>query len=267
MPTAFVTGASRGIGRSIAEGLAENGWDLGLVATNPETLAVVADGFRARMGVVVATAVADVASYQSVASAVQALMDEVGVPELLVNNAGRIDSEVPVWEADPAELRSVVEVNLLGTLYLERAVLPRMVEAEAVGRIINLVSGAGARSWDVASAYTTSKAGQLRNVGDLADLGDRYGIRAFGVAPGVVRTDMTAGMQAHRNREEYTPVEETVALINAIARGELDAWSGAYLRAGTDTVEGLRAAASIRESNPGARLFGVAPWGMDDPLN
>ncbi len=267
MPTAFVTGASRGIGRSIAEGLAEAGWDLGLIATNPETLAEAAEEIRAHTGVVVATAVADVANYVSVESAVHALMDEVGVPELLVNNAGRIDNEVPVWEADPAQLRSVVDVNLLGTLYLERAVLPRMVEAEAMGRVINLVSGAGARSWGVAAAYTTSKAAQLRNVGDLADLGDRYGIRAFGVAPGVVRTDMTAGMQAHRTREEYTPVEETVALVNAIARGELDAWSGAYLRAGTDTVASLRGAASVRESNPGARLFGVTPWGEDDPLN
>ena len=270
--TAFVTGASRGIGRAIALGLAESGWNLGIIATDEGALAELAAEIHSSTGSRVSVAAADVGDYRAVSTAVTSLIAEVGVPQLLVNNAGRIDTEVPVWEADPSQLRAVVETNLLGTLYVERAVLSAVLDhnlgdsSGVRGRVVNLVSGAGANSWGVASAYTTSKAAQLRNVGDVDEAGASLGIRAFGVAPGVVRTDMTTSMAAHAGREEFTPVEATVELVCAIGRGELDAWSGRYLRAGTDTADSLTAVAGVLDANPEARRFAVVPWGDKDPL-
>ncbi len=264
MSTAIVTGASRGIGRAIAYRLAELGWDLGLIATDPQRLSDVASAIGARADVKVALEPIDVGNYNQVSGAVERIVAAVGTPSLLINNAGRIDAEVPVWEADPDQLAAVVSTNLLGTLFMERAVLPHMVAAEG-GRVINLVSGAGARSWGLAPAYTTSKAAQLRNVGDVSEVGEGVGILAFGLAPGVVRTDMTAGMDLHAGRTDYTPVSATLDLVKAIAAGSLDAWSGAYLRADIDTPESLVSAA-VHSKNEDARHFGVFPWGEGDRL-
>lgn len=263
MNTAIVTGASRGIGRDIALRLGKSGWNLGLIATNGELLEEVADQIRAGSGGKVALETLDVGNFTQVEEGTRRLVEAVGRPSLLINNAGRVDAEVPIWEADPTQLQSVVATNVLGSLYVERAVLPHMIEGGG-GRVINLVSGAGARSWGMAPAYTVSKAGQLRNVGDLALVGADVGIRAFGIAPGVVATDMTAGMDAHVGRTDYTPVTATLDLIDAIAEGRLDAWSGTYLRADVDTPDSLVRAS--RRRGPNARMFGVYPWGEDDPL-
>lgn len=264
MSTAFITGASRGIGRSIALALAENGWDIGILATSRDRLEKVAGEARSIGGGRVALAQCDVRQYDQVEEAVESLVGELGAPCLLVNNAGRIDTEVPVWQAVPEELAAVVETNVLGTLYLERAVIPHMLTDG--GRVVNLVSGAGANSWGLATAYTASKAAQLRNVGDVTAAGAESGILAFGVAPGVVRTDMVAGMELHANRTEFTPVEATTELVDAIGKGLLDAWAGRYLRAGTDTAESLIAAEAALEGAPAAREFVVLPWGETDPL-
>lgn len=263
MSTAIVTGASRGIGRQIAHRLGELGWNLGLIATDERLLREAASSIGARADVQIVLEPIDVGDYGQASGAVERIVAAVGTPSLLVNNAGRIDAEVPVWEADPAQLAAVVSTNVLGSLFMERAVLPHMVAAGR-GRVINLVSGAGARSWGLAPAYTTSKAAQLRNIGDLAEVGEGVGIYAFGLAPGVVRTDMTAGMDLHEGRSEYTPVSATLDLVEAIAAGSLDAWSGAYLRADVDTPESLTSAAQAK--NEHARHFGVFPWGEGDPL-
>lgn len=263
MKTAIITGASRGIGRDIALRLGNGGWNLGLIATNGQLLEEVAEEIREASGVMVALEVLNVGNFGEVQRGAERLVAALGAPSLLINNAGRVDAEVPVWEADPAQLESVVVTNVLGSLFMEKAVLPHMIDGGG-GRVINLVSGAGARSWGLAPAYTVSKAGQLRNVGDLALVGPEVGIYAFGLAPGVVATDMTAGMDAHVGRTDYTPVSATLDLVEAIADGRLDAWSGTYLRADVDTPDSLVMAS--RRSVPNARRFGVFPWGEGDPL-
>ena len=127
--TALVTGASRGIGRAIAEGLAEAGLDVGLVARDESKLEAVADGVRShgRTAVVVS---ADVTAPDAVASAVKAVADGLGSIDLLVNNAGRIDREVPIWEADPEEWWQIVETNVRGPfLFAGYAERPDLTEA------------------------------------------------------------------------------------------------------------------------------------------
>ena len=133
------------------------------------------------------------------------------------------------------------------------------------GRVINLNSGSGTRADDLQSAYHASKTALARITGGLHLAGSERGIRAFDLAPGVVRTDMTEAMPQHRGRTEWTEPADVVTLALALASGELDAWSGRMVRAGTDTVESLRSAAAAGLSEQ-ARTIGLLPYGEDDPL-
>ena len=258
--TALVTGASRGIGRSLALGLAQAGIEVALIARDGEALMEVVNEITALGGRAVA-ARADVTDSRAVAQAVTHVQRSLGPIDLLVNNAGRIDAEVPLWEADVNQWSAVVETNLLGSFHVSRAVLASMVERGA-GRSIDIVSGAGARDWNVASAYTASKAALIRTVGHVHEAGFSLGLRSFAIAPGTVETSMSTSMQLHSGRRAFTPVERTIEMVAAIAAGELDEWSGCYLRVTHDSPQSLRA-----QGSPGAlgRRFGVLPWGPDDP--
>ncbi|HYN29060.1 MAG TPA: SDR family oxidoreductase [Dermatophilaceae bacterium] len=131
--------------------------------------------------------------------------------------------------------------------------------------MVNLSSGAALRPALEASAYNLSKTALNRLTGSTHLAGAAHGIRAFDLAPGVVRTDLTASMRAHEGRTEWTDPADVVALVLALASGELDAWSGRHVRAGVDTPESLRAkaAAGLGERD---RTVGLVPWGEDDSL-
>lgn len=271
---AIVTGASRGIGRAVALSLARAGAPVGLIARDAGLLGEVAGEIAALGGRAIFKAV-DITDTEATGIAAEALARELaalGTPvSLLVNAAGRIDSEVALWEADPAEWREIIETNLIGSFNVSNAVIPRMLDAvnPAEGdfcRVVELASGLGAKDWAKSSAYTSSKAGQIRIVGHLHEAGYELGLRAFALAPGAVRTDMTASMELHASRTEFTPVELTENLVLAIHRGEVDAWSGKYLRASDDTPEAL--ASYEREQgapSEGVRRLTITPWGSDDP--
>ncbi|WP_313663632.1 SDR family oxidoreductase [Cellulosimicrobium cellulans] len=272
--TALVTGASRGIGRAIAVGLAAAGLDVALLARDADRLAGVADEIAALDGSGAGRAVVvtvDVTDAAAVAAAVGEAEAALGSVDLLVNNAGRVDAEVPLWEADPDEWWAIVETNVRGPFLLARAVVPGML-ARGGGRVVDLNSGAGSHDMDGASAYNASKTALLRLGANLHRSGHARGLRTFEVSPGVVQTDMTASMAMHEGRTEWTPVERTVEMVVAIARGELDAFSGAFVRVTHDSPESLRGAADEAarrgDSLPGpdARRLRVTRWGADDPM-
>ena len=104
-----------------------------------------------------------------------------------------------------------------------------------------------------------------RITGGLHLAGFDQGLRAFDLATGVVRTDMTESMVMHRGRTEWTSPGEVTELLLAIAAGDLDAWSGRLVRAGLDTPSSLSARASAG-LGPLDRTLGLVPWGDDDPL-
>ncbi|UKJ64573.1 SDR family oxidoreductase [Cellulosimicrobium cellulans] len=271
--TALVTGASRGIGRAIAVGLAAAGLDVALLARDADRLAGVADEIAeldesAGRAVVVT---ADVTDAAAVTAAVAEAEAALGGVDLLVNNAGRVDAEVPLWEADADEWWAIVETNVRGPFLLARTVVPGML-ARGGGRVVDLNSGAGSHDMDGASAYNASKTALLRLGANLHRSGHARGLRTFEVSPGVVQTDMTASMAMHEGRTEWTPVERTVEMVVAIARGELDAFSGAFVRVTHDSPESLRAAtdAAARRGDslpgPDARRLRVTRWGADDPM-
>lgn len=235
--TALITGASRGIGRHLALGFAAAGFDLGLMATTLEALAPVSAEVEGR-GVRAVPVAGDVTREVDVVRAVDEVARRLGSIDVLINNAGRVDREVPLWEADPDEWWDVVRVNVRGPFLLAHAVVPIMLE-HGGGRIIDINSGSGTRDFPTSTAYTASKSALFRIGGAIHLAGWDLGLRSFELAPGVVRTDMTESMRMHDGRIEWTDPQDVVALALALARGEGDHLSGCYLRVGQDDPAAL----------------------------
>jgi len=266
--TALVTGASRGIGREIALGLARAGVHVALLARDAGRLEAVAEEIRALGGTAVVLT-ADVSDPEAVRAAVSAAEQALGSIDLLVNNAGAIESERPLWEADPDEWWSVFETNVRAPFLFDRFTVPGMVERGG-GRIIDLASGAGSHEMNGGySAYTGSKTALVRVGAALHNDGFERGLRVFELAPGVVRTDMSTGMALHAGRTEWTPAERVTDVVNAIAAGELDVCSGWFLRVSDDTPASLReraAQVAAEGTAATARRLRVLPAGSGDPL-
>ena len=276
-PVVVVTGAARGIGAHLARGFARAGYVVrGCSRTggsgslddaadhacgNDSDNASVNDSDCA----VLTIDAVDVTDECAVHDWVADVLDRHGRIDVLVNNAGVIDEEVPIEESDPTQWWHTIEVNVRGAYLPTRMILPGMLAAGS-GRIIDLNSGAGTRAGAVASAYNVSKTALARITGSVALSGAGKGVSAFDLAPGVVQTDMTASMTAHRDRTDWTTPEQVVELALALASGELDAWSGRMVRAGADTPESLRALVRAADLGDQDRVIGLVPYGPQDPL-
>ncbi|PSK95532.1 short-subunit dehydrogenase, partial [Haloactinopolyspora alba] len=210
--TALITGASRGIGRALALGLADRGINVGLLARDGDRLAAVADECR-RRDVVAVAATADVTDGAEVAEAVAAVAGGLDRIDLLVNNAGAIEPvERPFLDTDVEDSWRVVEVNVRGPMLVTHAVLPVMLDGGG-GRVVNLNSGSGYKAMDTYTAYAVSKGALARLTTQLDAQYRDQGVAAFDVAPGHVRTDMTTAMPMHDGRTSWTPPEAMVELV------------------------------------------------------
>ena len=238
---AVVTGASRGIGRFIADALEDA-------------------GYAVERG---STATAPVTDLEAVTAWVEEVLERQGRIHVLVNNAGIIDAEVDIFSSDPEQWWGVQEVNVRGA-YLMTWLVGRAMLQQGGGRIINVNSGAALRPGLDASAYNVSKTALARVTGSTHLAGWARGIRAFDLMPGVVRTDMTEAMQAHVGRTEWTAPEEVTDLVLALVSGDLDAWSGRFVRAGVDTVDALREQADALAERD--RTLALVPYAPTDPL-
>ncbi len=186
----LITGASRGIGRAIAERLAADGYDLALVARNAAALdEVVASlpgegNHRAYP--------ADIADEAAVAGVVARAHEEIGPLYGLVNNAG-ITRDALLLRMSPEAWRQVLDVNLTGTFLFTRAVAPLMMR-QRQGRIVNITSVIGLTGNAGQANYAASKAGIVALTKSVArELGGRS-ITVNAVAPGFIETDMTADL-------------------------------------------------------------------------
>jgi NAD(P)-dependent dehydrogenase (short-subunit alcohol dehydrogenase family) len=219
--SAIVTGASRGIGLEVADGLAAEGAHVALVARGADALAAAADRVR-RHGTTVLPCPADTRDDAAVRSAVERVVGELGGVDVLVNAAARPASSGPVpplAELSDDALREEVETKVLGYLRCARAVAPHMAAA-GWGRIIN-ISGLNARR-------TGSLVGSVRNVAvaamtaNLADELGPAGITVTVVHPGTTVTERTAQVLADRAAEQgSTPEEVERAMAAGTSIGRL----------------------------------------------
>jgi NAD(P)-dependent dehydrogenase (short-subunit alcohol dehydrogenase family) len=194
--------------------------------------------------------VVDVAVPDAVAAVFGRIFDELGVPDLLVNNAGVSGGSGTTWELSEQDWWQVFEINVRGTYLCTRAVLEPMMERGS-GRIVNLSSGAATfpvgldNDGAIPSAYMGSKAAVNRFTEAVAGECFRAGVRVFAISPGTVKTDMTFAAFADlwNDADFWTPVDKCLDLITDIDAGMLDALSGRYIRAAIDDWRELAARA------------------------
>ncbi len=193
--TVLITGAARGMGRLYAERAVREGaaavvlWDVDGGALENAVV-----GLTSRASAV-HSYVVDVASVESIRSAASAVLNDVGVPDLLINNAGIVRGKY-FWEHDHhADIELTLQVNTAGPMHIARAFLPAMMERGTPARILNVASASGTLSVPRMSVYAASKwavigwSDSLRL--ELASL--KHPIAVTTLIPSYIRTGMFEG--------------------------------------------------------------------------
>lgn len=185
---AVVTGASRGLGRAVALGLAQAGADVAICARGAAELAETGRAIEAlgRRTLVVPTDVTDEAQVDDLAEAV---IDTFSRVDILVNNSGTVLVK-PLLETEAAQWRHVVDTNLFSTYLCSRALGAHMV-AQHSGRVVNIASIDGLKGSANVAAYSASKGGVVAFTRALALEWARHGVTVNAIAPGYFETAMS----------------------------------------------------------------------------
>jgi len=184
---AFVSGASRGLGREMALTLAEAGADVALAARNVEALKETADLIE-KMGREAVVCPMDLAKLEEIERAVNQAVKAFGRIDILINNSG-IAGESPVADLTPEKWDLVIDVNLKGHVFCTRAVGRHMIE-NRYGKIINIASIVGIMPVIYNSLYAMAKAGLILFTKTLALEWVRYNIQVNALCPGYFLTDL-----------------------------------------------------------------------------
>ena len=216
--TALITGAGRGIGKTIAVKLAESGLDIAIADMNP----VSDDVFREieEYGTKCLAFQLDVTDVESVDSVVKKIIDETGGIHVLVNNAG-ITQDSLFMRMKPEQWSQVIDVNLNGVFHVTKAVIRTMVKQHS-GRIINISSVVGFSGNPGQVNYSSTKSGLIGFTKSLSrEVGTR-GITVNAVAPGFINTAMTQALnesqqQAILNQIPLGRMGEAEDIANAVA--------------------------------------------------
>jgi NAD(P)-dependent dehydrogenase (short-subunit alcohol dehydrogenase family) len=186
---ALVTGASSGLGASFARTLAAGGATVVAGARRMDRLEALVSGIAKAGGKAIAVPL-DVADRASVQHAFAQAAASVGVPDIVVNNAGIARARTSL-ELPEDEWREVLNTNLDGVWRVAQEAARAMVGAAKGGSIINIASVLGLRVATSVLAYATAKAGVVQMTQALALEWARHGIRVNAIAPGYVETEMT----------------------------------------------------------------------------
>lgn len=205
--TAIVTGGASGIGLAITEALAARGTQVAVLDVQDEALAEQVERLRG-LGHAVVGQRCDVTDRAQVEAAVASVLDDLGPPLILVNNAGR-----PLFRRflsiTAEEWQQVLDVNLTGTFHLCQVVLPHMVEARW-GRIVNISSSSTHGGQPFLSGYVAAKSGVVGLTKSLALEHGPDGITVNTIPPGFIDTPMLRA-DAEKGRLGPGGVEDAVS--------------------------------------------------------
>ncbi len=198
MSLAVITGASQGIGKAIAERFAlVPHAQLCLLARSAANLDKVANNVRG-LGAQARCFPVDVTDDEAVVHAAQRIQDSCGVPDVLVNNAGRFETG-SVLDTSPAAFRAQLEVNLTSAFVVTRAFLGRMVQRRQ-GHVIYIASVASKQAYAGAAAYCAAKHGLLGLARVVREEAKSHGVRVTTILPGATMTPSWAGVPVEAER-------------------------------------------------------------------
>ncbi len=224
----MITGASRGIGAAAARAFAAEGAKVALLARSERDIAELAG----EIGPDAIAVPCNVARYLEVEAAVGACLQAFGRLDVLVNNAGVIEPISPMAEADPDAWGQAVAINLNGVFHGMRAAMPVMMEAGG-GTILTVSSGAARNPLEGWSHYCASKAGAAMLTRCADTEGRARGIRAMGLSPGTVATEMQREIKASGinpvsalDWSEHIPPEWPARALVWMCGAEADPWIG-----------------------------------------
>ena len=210
---ALITGAGKGIGKAIAIALAKEGVNVILLARTQSDLDEVAQNIKT-YGVQVQTLIADVSDINSVNTAVEKASSQFKTIDILINNAG-IAAFGKFLELEPKAWENIIQVNLMGTYYVIRAVLPNMIERQT-GDIINISSTAGLNGNALTSAYSASKFAVLGLTDSLMQEVRKHNIRVTALTPSTVATNMAKELKlTDGNPDKVMQAEDIAELVIA----------------------------------------------------
>jgi 3-oxoacyl-[acyl-carrier protein] reductase len=211
---AVVTGASRGIGRAIALALARRGLDIALFGRLSAALDETREACRT-LGVNAAPFSCDLSSRDEIRGACHALVEELGAPRVVVNNAAVIQRGARIHEARIEDWDRVMSVNVRGPFLVMRALLPAML-ASRRGRFIQIASISATLGSPGAASYAASKWAVVGLTKSLAEELRGTGLQSIAILPGSVDTDMLAG-------SGFTPKMTATDVANTVVYAALDA--------------------------------------------
>ncbi len=189
--TVLITGASRGIGAEAARAFAAEGANVVLLARSRGSL----EALAGKIGERALALAGDVSRFEDMEAAVARTVERFGALDVLVNNAGVIEPIAHMAEADPKAWGQVIDINLKGVFFGMRAALPVMLEAGG-GTVLTVSSGAAHGPVEAWSHYCASKAGAAMLTRCLDKEYRERGIRAMGLSPGTVATEMQREIRA-----------------------------------------------------------------------
>ncbi|MBP6126507.1 MAG: SDR family NAD(P)-dependent oxidoreductase [Leptotrichiaceae bacterium] len=209
----FITGASSGIGKSIAYSFGKNGDDLILCARRKEKLIEIKSDIERRYGVNVHIYQLDVTKYDEVKKIVDTILKEVKKIDILVNNAGLALGLDKFQDYNIMDIEIMIDTNIKGLLYVSREVIPNMVQNDT-GHIINIGSTAGIYSYGGAAVYCATKAAvRYLSDGIRIDTIDKN-IKVSTIQPGIVKTDFSE-VRFHGNKERAENVYNGIEALKA----------------------------------------------------
>jgi 3-oxoacyl-[acyl-carrier protein] reductase len=207
--SALITGAGKGIGKATAIALAKEGVNLGLVARSSADLESLQSFLTSSYGIKVYIATADVSNKTEVDQAVSTLTERLGSIDILINNAGTAQFGTVV-DMEPEQWERIIQVNLMGTYYVTRAVLPTMLQ-QSSGSIINIASTAGERGFATGSAYCASKFAVMGLTESLLQEVRKSNIRVTALTPSTVNTELAINAGLKVGDEDRMMQPEDVA--------------------------------------------------------
>lgn len=244
IPVAVVTGGGRGIGAATCEALADAGMAVAVLARTRTEIDATVARIRSKGGTAAAFQV-DATDDGQVLDVVNAINDQLGPIEVLVNAAGGGSAVGPVWESTPQEWWSEIELNLKTAYLFSRNILPGMIDRSR-GCIVNITSYYGYHPHPYRSGYSCSKAAVITLTECLSASVRDQGITCFAIDPALVRTTLVETNSAsERGRvwmpeyagykdEDYTPASDVADFIVRLTSGAADSLTGRCLRVHSD---------------------------------